>query len=141
MYATHSDGGFDILVLNAYSKANEAGVTFHALKLLKEKGGDVVLICNMPEGQICHYTARSFGKTRGGRLWGPRETLPPRVKRLITVGPNISRTCLDWLGPADEVVRVKRWSQALEMLNNRRNGIPKVGIVPDASIQYFPGWE
>jgi lactate racemase len=141
VYATQSKGGFDVLVLNAYSKANEASVTFHASRLLKEEGGDVVLVCNMPEGQICHYTARSFGKQRGGRLWGPRRTLPPQVRRLIAVGPTISRTCLDMLGPADDVLRVKRWSQAVEFINKWHQGVPKVGIVPDASIQYFPGWE
>ena len=141
VYATKSDGGFDVLILNAYSKANEAGVTFHCLKLLKKDGGDVVLICNIPEGQICHYTARSFGKERGGRLWGPRKTLPPLVNRLMTVGPNIGRTCLDWIGPADEITRVKRWPDALKLLKVWHQGVPKVGIVPDATIQYFPGWE
>jgi nickel-dependent lactate racemase len=141
VYATRSDGGFDLLVLNAYSKATEAGVTFHCLKLLKKEGGDVVLICNVPEGQICHYTARSFGKVIGGRLWGPRKTLPPQVKRLIMVGPNIGKTCLDWIGPVDEVVRVKRWSAALELLKERHGETSKVGVVPDATIQYFPGWE
>ena len=141
VYATRSEGDFDILVLNAYSKANEASVTFHCLKLLKEKGGDIVLICNFPEGQICHYTARSFGKKRGGRLWGPRKSLPPRVKRLITVGPNIGLTCLDWIGPADEVIRLKRWSSALGLLKKWQRDTPKVGIVPDATIQYFPDWE
>jgi lactate racemase len=140
VYGTKSDGGFDILLLNAYSKANEAGVTFHCLNLLNKAGGDVVLICNMPEGQICHYTARSFGKTRGGRLWGPR-TLPPRVNRMIMVGPSIGRTCLDWIGPADQVIRVTRWSDALKLLKGWHKEVPKVGVVPDASIQYFPGWE
>jgi hypothetical protein len=137
----HREGGFDVLVLNAYSKANEAGVTFHCLKLLKKGGGDAVLICNVPEGQICHYTARSFGKERGGRLWGPRKTLPAQVNRLITVGPNIGRTCLDWIGPADEITRVKRWPDALKLLKVWHQGAPKVGIIPDATIQYFPGWE
>lgn len=141
VYATKSEGDFDILVLNAYSKANEASVTLHTLKLLKEEGGDLVLICNMPEGQICHYTARSFGKGRGGRLWGPRRTLPPRVNRMLIVGPNLSRTCLDMLGPVDDIIRVKRWPRALELLEKWQKGIPNVGVVPDATIQYFPEWE
>jgi nickel-dependent lactate racemase len=138
VYATESEGGFDVLVLNAYSKASEAGVAFECLKLLKKEGGDLVLISNTPEGQICHYTARSFGKARGGRLWGPRKTLPPQVKRLITVGPNISRTCLDWIGPADEIIRVKRWPDALKLLRAWHKKVPLVGVVPDATIQYFP---
>ena len=139
VYATESEGGFDILVLNAYSKANEASVVLHGPpKLLKEEGGDAVILCNTPEGQICHYTARSFGKERGGRLWGPRRTLPQRVNRLITVGPNIGRACLDWIGPADAVIRVKHWSHALRLLREWHGDGAKAGIVPDATIQYFP---
>lgn len=139
VYATESEGGFDILVLNAFSKANEASAVLQgSLKLLKEGGGDVVLICNTPEGQICHYTARSFGKDRGGRLWGPRRAFPPRVRRMITVGPNIDRAALDWIGPADAVIRVKRWSEALRFLKTWHGNTAKVGIVPDATIQYFP---
>jgi len=138
-YATESGGEFDVLVLNAYSKANEASVALSGLLTpLRKEGGDVVLIWNTPEGQICHYTGRSFGKDRGGRLWGPRKTLPPRVRRMITVGPNIGRACLDWIGPADQVIRVRRWPDALSLLKEWHGERPKVGVVPDATIQYFP---
>jgi nickel-dependent lactate racemase len=139
-YATPSEGGFDVVVLNAYSKANEASIVLQSsLNLLREEGGDVVLICNTPEGQICHYTGRSFGKERGGRLWGLRKTLPPRVKRMITVGPGIDRAGLDWIGPADAVIRVKRWPEALKLLEGWHGEGARVGVVPDATIQYFPG--
>ncbi|MFC1534449.1 lactate racemase domain-containing protein [Thermodesulfobacteriota bacterium] len=139
VYATESEGDFDILVLNAYSKANEAAVALHGTpKLLKEGGGDVVLICHTPEGQICHYTARSFGKNLGGRLWGPRKALPGRVKRMITVGPSMDIAALDMIGPVDAITRVKRWSEALRLLREWHGPGAKVGIIPDATIQYFP---
>ena len=125
-------------LLNAYSKANEAGVTFHCHKLLKKQGGDIVLICNFPDGQICHYTARSFGKERGCRLWGPRKTLPARVKRMLTVGSGIDRAGLDWIGPDDAVTRVKGWPKALDILKRWHGDTAKVGVVPDGTIQYFP---
>jgi nickel-dependent lactate racemase len=138
IYRTESTGEFDVAVLNAYSKANEASIVLNAPeKLLKAEGGDAVIICNTPEGQICHYTARSFGKERGGRLWGPRTMLPPRVKRMITVGPNIDPASLDWLGPVDQVIRVKRWTAALEILKRWHGPVAKVAVVPDATIQYF----
>jgi len=133
-------GGFDILVLNAYSKANEAAVVLQeSTRLLKEKGGDVILICNTPEGQICHYTARSFGKSYGGRLWGPRKNLPPRVRRMITVGPGMDPAGLDMIAPANAVTRVKRWPEALHLLKGWYGRDARVGIIPDATIQYFPG--
>lgn len=138
VYSSESKGGFDVAVLNAYSKANEASIVLHAPeKLLKAEGGDVVIICNTPEGQICHYTARSFGKERGGRLWGSRKVLPPRVKRMITVGPNIDPVSLDWIGPVDQVIRVKRWPAALHILKEWYGSGANVAVVPDATIQYF----
>ena len=138
-YATHTEGKFDVVVLNAYCKANEAATALQTTgKLLKEEGGDAVLMCDTPEGQICHYAARSFGTERGGRLWGPRKSLPPRVRRMITVGPNIDPAALDWIGPVDEIIRVKRWSKALEILTGWHGEGTRVGVVPDATIQYFP---
>ena len=63
VYRTKSKGGFDVVVLNAFSKANEASIVLSATqKLLKAQGGDAVIICNTPEGQICHYMSRSFGQ-------------------------------------------------------------------------------
>jgi len=138
VYATQSQGGFDLVVANAYSKANEASLSVQTVPgLLKDQGGDLVLICNTPEGQICHYTARSFGKAMGGCLWGPRKRMPPRVNRMITVGGGIDRAGLDWIGPADAVKRVKGWPEALEILKGWYGRPPKVGVVPDATIQYF----
>lgn len=139
VYATESEGGFDILILNAFSKANEAAVALQETpKLLKKEGGEVVLICNTPEGQICHYTARSFGKNLGGRLWGPRKTLPGRVKKMITVGSCMDVASLDMMGPVDEIKRVKGWSEALQILKCTHGRRAKVSIVPDATIQCFP---
>jgi len=138
VYRTKSKGGFDIVVLNAFSKANEAGIALNATqKLLKAQGGDAVIVCNTPEGQICHYMSRSFGTERGGRLWGPRTTLPPGVKRMITVGPNIDPASLDWLGPAGQVIRVKQWPAALKILQGTHGPGAKIAIIPDATIQYF----
>lgn len=67
IYATELPGEVDVVVTNAYGKANEASVAIQrTFKLLKEEGGDMVLICNVLEGQICHYLSRSFGKNMGG---------------------------------------------------------------------------
>jgi nickel-dependent lactate racemase len=138
-YGTTSEGEFDILVLNAYCKANEAAIALNGTTmLLKGEGGTVILICNTPEGQICHYTARSFGKTRGGRLWGPRRDFPQRVRRLIAVGPNFDRTSFDMIGPVDAAIRVNRWDEALSMLKGEYGRGTRVGVIPDATIQYFP---
>jgi nickel-dependent lactate racemase len=139
IYATESPGKIDVLVANAYAKANEgmAAVqrTYH---LQKEDGGDLVLFCNVPEGQICHYLGGSFGKNMGGRLWGPRTTLPPRTKKMITVGPFIDRAGLSCLGPPESIIRVKDWAEALVLLKKTNGAGTRVAVIPDATLQYFP---
>lgn len=139
IYATEAPGEVDVVVTNAYGKANEGLVAVQrTYKLLKKDGGDLVLICNIPEGQICHYLSGSFGKNTGGRLWGPRTTLPPRTKRMITFAPYIDRAGLDWLGPPESVIRVKRWSEAIAILKKTNGSGARVAVIPDATLQYFP---
>jgi len=139
-YATELPGKIDVLVTNAYGKANEGmAAVQRTYSLQKEEGGDMVLICNVPEGQICHYLGGSFGKNMGGRLWGPRTTLPPRTKRMITVGPYLGRAGLDCLGPPASIIRARDWAEALAELKKTNRAGTRVAVVPDATLQYFPG--
>lgn len=139
VYATETPGEVDIVVANAYGKANEGQlVTDIGSKLLKKEGGDEVIICNIPEGQICHYLERSFGKSIGGRLWEPRTRLPPRTKRMIVLGPYVDRAGLDWIGPPELITLVSSWAEILDMLKMSYGDNARVAVIPDATIQYFP---
>jgi hypothetical protein len=106
--------------------------------LLKKEGGDLVMLCNIPEGQICHYLLRSFGKTIGGRLWKPRAELPPRVQRMIMLGTYVDKAGLDWMGPPDQITMAYGWDQVLGLLQEKYGDRARVTVVPDATIQYFP---
>ncbi len=143
VYTTKKPSEADIVVANAYSKANEAFLAVQiGDKLLKEEGGDLVITCNIPEGQICHYLIRSFGKNIGGRLWGPRKRLPRRTKRMIVLGPYVDRTGLDLLGPPEMITVVNSWSEILDMLKTSYGDKARVAVIPDATLQYFPElWE
>ena len=139
VYATEAPSEADIVVANTYSKANEAAlVVTLGNKMLKEAGGDLVVIGNIPEGQICHYLARSFGKKMGGRLWGAQTKLPARVKRMFALGPYIDKAGLDWLGPIDQIILLNSWSEILEMLKKSNGDKAKAVVIPDGSLQYFP---
>ncbi len=139
VYATKKPGKVDVVVANAYGKANEGSVALlNVIKMLDEDGCDLLLICNTPEGQVCHYMLRSFGKNIGGRLWGPRETLPPRIKRMIVLAPYIDRAGVDWLGPPKSVTRANGWHEALKELEKSHGKGTRVAVIPDATIQYFP---
>ena len=139
MYATNLLGGVDIVVANAYSKANEAMIAVDAgSKLLPERGGDLVITCNIPEGQICHYLSRSFGKNIGGHCWGRRTRLPSRAKRLLVLGPYVDRAGLDWIGPAELVNVANSWSELLDVLKRGHDARVRLAVIPDATLQYFP---
>ncbi len=138
-YATLGTQGADIVVANAYSKAGEAFVAvLGATKVLKDEGGDLVIISTTPEGQVTHYLSRSFGKSIGGRLWRAKTALPSKVDRLIMLTPFPDRTAADWLAPADSIVWCETWDEVLKHLVIGHGSGTKVAVIPDATIQYFP---
>ena len=140
VYATEIPSEADIVIANAYSKANEGTlVVATGNKLLKKEGGDLVITCNIPEGQICHYLSRSFGKNMGGRLWRLKTKLPSRTKRMIVLGSYVDRAGLDWIGPPDLITLADSWSEILDMLKIGHGDSARVVVIPDATLQYFPG--
>lgn len=139
VYACEAPSDADIVVANAYAKANEAAlVAGLGSKMLKESGGDLVIIGNIPEGQICHYLARSFGKKIGGQLYGRHTKLPPRVKRMFALGPYIDKAGLDWIGPIDQITILNSWAEILDALKKNHGNKAKAVVVPDGTLQYFP---
>ena len=139
IYATPVPEAADVVVANAYGKANEATLAMEAgRKLLKKDGGDLIVTCNIPEGQICHYLGRSFGRKIHGKLYGVRTEMPERVRRLIVLGPYIDRAGLDWIGPIDKVEIINSWPEIIYTLKESHGKGTKVTVIPDATIQYFP---
>jgi hypothetical protein len=138
-YASETPGEADIVVANSGIKGNETTlVAGLGSKMLKESGGDLIVIGNIPEGQICHYLARSFGKKMGGRLWGPITKLPSRVKRMIALGPYLDKAGLDWIGPIDKILIINSWAEILKILKKSYGNKAKVVVVRDGTLQYFP---
>jgi nickel-dependent lactate racemase len=139
IYATKAVESADIVVVNAYVKANEAAlVVTLGSKMLKECGGDLVVTANIPEGQICHYLIRSFGKDMGGQLWGKQTELPTRVNRMYALGPYLDKAGLDWIGPIDSISILDSWAEILAELQIDYKDKAKVVVIPDGTLQYFP---
>jgi nickel-dependent lactate racemase len=138
-YATEAPGRVDIVVGNAYAKANEAAIgALTGAEFLKETGGDIVVVANAPEGQIWHYMVRNFGKTIGGRLYHQRTALSAPVRKLIVLSAYMERASMEWFGPPEHVVCVKSWPEALDELMKSNGPGTRVAVIPDATMQYFP---
>jgi len=139
-YATDMVGDADIVVANCYMKANEIILApLIAASVLKLGGGDMVVIFNTPEGQIPMFWTRSWGKNMGGRGWYPRQKLPPNTRRLTIMTPYAERAGVDCIAPAKLINWRKTWSEVLSELKDTYRTSAKVVVLPDVTVQYFPG--
>lgn len=139
-YGIKNSGGYDIIIANAYGKANEAAIALLlALMLLKPKEGIAVLIADAPEGQVPHYVMRAWGSTYGGRHFTPRPKgfLQQVLKKLIVLTPFPDRTFLDLICHLDEALIVKTWAEALTILENDFPEKARVGVLQDGTMMYL----
>ncbi len=139
-YATDMVADADIVIANCYMKANEIILApLIASSVLKSGGGDMVIIYNTPEGQIPMFWTKSWGKKMGGRGWYARQKLPPNTKRLTIVTPQPERAGIDCMAPASLVNWRETWAEALKELKQTYGAKAKVVVLPDVTVQYFPG--
>ncbi len=141
-FATELISDADIVIANCYSKANEIILApLIAAPSLKEKGGDMVIIAVTPEGQIPMYWTRSWGKSIGGQGWYHRKKLPLNTKRLTVMSPYPDKAGVDCIAPYELVSWAKTWDEVICKLEETYGDRAKVVVIPDVTVQYFPGVE
>lgn len=133
--------GYDIVVSNAYGKANESAIALLlALMTMKPQAqGTAVLISDAPEGQVPHYVMRSWGTNYGGRHFIPREPgfVPLLMKKLVVLNPHPDRTSLDLVCHIDDAIVVKTWDEVLKILEQDHPEGAKVAVIQDGTMQYM----
>lgn len=135
-YLTPQARDKDIVIINAYAKANEAASGLPlAYASLSKKGSDIVLIANIPEGQVTHYLMGPFGKTISGKF-SLRMPLPDNVKRLITLNEYPELSGQAYTGGSGNRVMVQSWEEALKLLKEDYGRNAKVAVYPNSDIQY-----
>ncbi len=140
-YGIPFSSGYDVVVCNAYGKANESAIALLiALMTLKPGGASTaVLISDAPEGQVPHYVMRAWGSDYGGRHYAPKGPgfIPLLMKRLVVLNPNPDRTGLDLICHNDDAVVVKTWEEVLSVLEVDYPGEARVAVVQDGTMQYM----
>lgn len=140
-YGIPCDPVYDIIVSNAYSKANESAIALTVARaaLKPDKSGTAVVIADALEGQVPHYVFRSWGTDFGGSHFSPRPKGFTRsfARSVIMMNPKPTPTCLDWFGQAEEIIVVKTWPEVLAILQTQYPTPPKVGVIPDGTMQYI----
>jgi nickel-dependent lactate racemase len=135
-YDTQPLKGCDVVIANSFAKVAEceSGLEI-AFPAVRPEGGDVVLIGNAPEGHVAHYLAGPWGKTNRSKLQ-MQCGLPPQVKRLIIYNEYPDRTIFGYFAQPEIVVLLSKWNDVLDLLTKRHPGQAKVGVYPNADIQY-----
>jgi nickel-dependent lactate racemase len=136
-YATEQARDMDIVVVNAYSKSNEAFLALQMGAASLRKGGDLVLIANEPAGQSVHYLHGKFGKSGNELRKAPRPGLD-RARRLIAVMPFRDPLLLRIENDIPDIVWVRTWQESLDLLKEKWGEGANVAVYPDATVQYFP---
>ncbi len=136
-YGTRPAPRRDIVVANAYGKYNEMAICMLMSMLTVDfTRGVIVLLVNSPEGQVCHYLIRSFGKEYGGEYYmrmGP----PPEGIKLIVCSRYPDKTMCDLFAPAECVTVTREWDETLALLEEEYPGDASVAVIPDGTMQYF----
>ena len=139
VYATQAPQKAEVIVLNNYSKANEATIGIEmAARSIKEGGGDLVLIANTPEGQVTHYLFGNFGRIHKGGPLSLQPSLPSGVDRVIIFSPHGDKAGGDYFAPATSIIWAKKWDDVLGILEKRWGSRVRVAVYADATIQYIP---
>jgi len=124
----------DVVVSNAYSKANEAAIASWPALTLKQ-GEDLVLIVNAPTGQVAHYIHGRWGTEVFGDLYLVPPNLLDKAGRIILFSEYHERQPWLELVPPEKTVKVKTWDEVVEELKNRHKNKATVAVYPDATIQ------
>lgn len=134
-HATEAPTEMDVTVVNAYARGNEPSLAMRAAYTSVKQDGAIVLIPNMPDGDINHWIFGRHGKWLGARLSspGPRRPLT-RGRRLIIYSPYKEHGLR--IGTAEQTMWVKTWPEVLEELRNDYPDHAKVAVYPDATLQF-----
>jgi nickel-dependent lactate racemase len=134
-YRTQIPQNPDIIISNAYSKANEATIAIWPVIAIKE-GGTLVIVYNTPTGQVPHYVVGRWGMKRiGGERYIPPSNLLGRAGKIIIMSEYQDKQPWLEISPPEKTIKLKTWEETLEELKNTSNGKPKVAIFPDATIE------
>jgi lactate racemase len=136
-YGTRGTRSADIVIVNAYGKGNEAVIALSlAEHFLKEEGGDIVVLCDTPGGQVVHYLLGRFGKETAGRLHFGERTKDGRVRRIFMFSRYRDRANEWWFGRKGEVYWMDNLAEIVAALEEEHKGPGvKVYVIPDGTIQ------
>ena len=106
-----------------------------AEEMLKD-GGDIVVLCDVDDGQVIHYLLGRFGKDSWGRLaFGERQKAAV-VRRIFVYSRFKDQQGRCWFGQEDDVTWRNDIGRLMRDLDADYAGkSPTVFVIPDGTIQ------
>ncbi|RLA83949.1 MAG: hypothetical protein DRG31_05540 [Deltaproteobacteria bacterium] len=130
-------GDASIVVANVFSKASEGEIgVVSSLPSLTPRGGDMVLVCQVPEGHVTHYLMGTFGRLSKTPL-ALKIPLPKRLRQLIILTQYPEPAFCDYFDDPERIVFVKGWQEVLSLLKDRHPPGSKVAVYPSADLHFF----
>lgn len=126
----------DIVIANAYSKANEYTMASSAMSALNPKGGSIVFMANSPSGQVIHYLFDAFGKSAGYSGSGGG-AVPPHIKNYIIYTEYPEGKLMERFIGDDRALMTSDWKEVINRLEKSHGPGSKVAVYPSADILYF----
>ncbi len=138
-YLTKKARNKDVVIANAYAKVSEAGAGLGtAYPSVRQDGGDVVLICNAPQGQVVHYLGGPWGENYSGKQ-GIKIPVPPHINHLIVYTEYPDLTGLGFIEQSEKVMMLNKWDDVLKVLQEIHRDHAEVAVYPNADIQQYFG--
>lgn len=126
----------DIVIANANVKANEASIAFMIAKQLLKPGGAIVLIDQIPTGQVVHHYAGAQGYYTGGIAFSGIQDRFPDVGQAIFCSPYPDKQSAISFGDDRRITFADDWDAVLELLKDFGSGT-KAALITDATIVGF----
>jgi nickel-dependent lactate racemase len=136
-YKTKKAMNKDIVIANTYAKVAEcANGLKAAFPCVKQSGGDVVLVANVPSGQSHHYILGPCGKMITS-MRSIRAKVPENVNRLIIYTEYPDFAGLDYIENSPKVMMLTKWDEVIHTLCENHGDNAEVAVYPNADIQSF----
>ena len=138
-YSTQPFLGADITVSNTFPIEDEAGKGLWPCYLSTREGGDTVMVCHSPDGQMHHYGNTRFGTDYGGAQFMMARKLPESIfNRTLILNPYHLKTDTEYFAPVDKAHVFKTWEEVVAELKKDYGDGTKVAVYPYSSIQCPP---
>ncbi len=125
----------NIVIANTSSPNNVTSIgLLISFPAVSDRGGDVVLIANYPEGPVPHYLGGRWGKDTWA-VQHRRVTIPEKVKRLIVYN-EYPHPGGRWFDDDARITYCSKWDEVLTLLQTAHGHNARVAVYPNADIQY-----